>query len=66
MTFDDFTEWQRKLRYEYPGVEFEETCVRPRGINAVCAGVLVGRFYLDSEPPYGVLFEQARSCGGRN
>jgi hypothetical protein len=63
--FHDYYEWMRTLRFEYPSVEFERVETQPRGVNAVCEGVLVGRFYEERTLPYGVIFEQPRSCGGR-
>ncbi len=58
-------EWADCLEREYPGVCFEENSSRPAGINAVKAGVLVGRFYTGRQQPFGAVFDQARSCGGR-
>jgi hypothetical protein len=63
--FHDLAEWQHALRREFPGVRFEAAQTHPAGINAVCEGVLVGRFYEAHRPPYGVIFDQPRSCGGR-
>ncbi len=63
--YRDLAEWQRVLRREYPSVTFEYVDNHPRGVNAVCEGVLVGRFYESHVPPYGVIFDQPRSCGGR-
>ena len=64
MTYHDEQEWRRALRFEYPSVRFESVRTHPPGVNAVCEGVLVGRFYTAAQPPYGVRFEQPRSCGG--
>ena len=64
-TFNDQREWQAALRREYPSVQFEDANTHPPGVNAVCEGVLVGRFYSSANPPYGVLYDQPRSCGGR-
>lgn len=63
-TFATLASWQDKLRYEYPGVDFQQTD-HPTGVNAVCAGVLVGRYFVERQPPYGVIYEQARSCNGK-
>jgi hypothetical protein len=63
--FGELSEWQRTLRHEYADVRFENVDTQPAGINAVCEGVLVGRFYSTAAPPYGVIFDQPRSCGGR-
>ncbi len=63
---DDRSEWQRFLSSEYPGVVFSESDAHPPGINAVTAGVLVGRYYSARTPPYGVVFDQPRSCGGKS
>ena len=64
-TFSDQREWQATLRREYPTVRFEDATTHPPGVNAMCEGVLVGRFYTAATAPYGVLFDQLRSCGGR-
>jgi hypothetical protein len=58
-------DWEANLRREYPGVAFVETRDQPPGVNAVAAGVLVGRWYSVHQPPYGAVFDQPRSCGGR-
>lgn len=63
-TFDTLAEWQRKLRFEYPSVRFDATD-HPPGVNAVCESILVGRFFADRTPPYGVIYAQPRSCGGK-
>lgn len=63
-TYDSLARWQQKLRFEYPGVTFEATD-HPPGVNAVCEGVLVGRFFADRHPPCGVVYAQPRSCGGK-
>ncbi len=57
--------WEEFLRREYPGVSFLQNNAHPRGIDAVAASVLVGRFYSSRNPPYGVIFDQPRSCGGK-
>lgn len=62
--FSDKGAWQRQLRFDFPSVRFESTD-NPRGTNAVCEGILVGRFFEDHAPPYGVLYGQPRSCGGK-
>jgi hypothetical protein len=59
------SEWQRKLRFEYPGVTFEPT-ENPPGVNAVCENILVGRFLADRDPPHGVVYAQPRSCSGKS
>jgi hypothetical protein len=59
-------EWMARLEHEYPGVRFVETSNRLAGLNAVTAGVLVGRYHKQRTPAYGVVFDQPRSCGGRN
>ena len=64
MTYDDLAAWQRKLRFEYSSVRFEQTEVPP-GVNAVCEGVLVGRFFAERSPPFGVVYAQPRGCGGK-
>ena len=64
-TFSDQREWQATPRREYPTVRFEDATTHPPGVTAVCEGVLVGRFYTAATAPYGVLFDQPRSCGGR-
>lgn len=58
-------DWEARLRREYPGVAFAESGGHPPGVNAVIAGVLVGRYYEAKQPPYGVVFDQPRSCGGK-
>ncbi|MBI1394451.1 MAG: hypothetical protein GC151_00610 [Betaproteobacteria bacterium] len=63
-TYSSLSSWQDKLRFEYPEVHFENT-EHPEGVNAVCEGVLVGRFFRQKDPSYGVVYEQTRSCGGR-
>ena len=60
------SDWETNLRREYPGVTFADGEGRPQGINATAAGVLVGRFYSGQTPPYGVIFDQARSCSGKS
>jgi len=62
---DDLSEWKRKLRAEYVNVRFESTD-HPAGINAICENVLVGRFFADRSSPYGVVYAQPRSCGGKS
>ncbi len=59
-------EWTAFLEREYPGVQFRESDGHPRGLNAVAAGVLVGRFHAHRSPAFGVVYDQPRSCGGRN
>ena len=56
--------WQQAVRREYPAVRFETT-ERPAGVNAVCEGVLVGRYFSERDRPYGVIYAQPRSCGGK-
>jgi hypothetical protein len=63
-TCANLSDWQRKLRFEYAGVRFEST-EHPPGVNAVCENVLVGRYFADRNPPYGVIYAQPRSCGGK-
>jgi hypothetical protein len=58
--------WNECLEREYPGVLFEEDDRHPPGVNAVKSGVLVGRFYSGRDQPFGLVFDQPRSCGGRN
>ncbi|MGH8678347.1 MAG: hypothetical protein ACREUQ_08370 [Burkholderiales bacterium] len=58
-------DWENFLRREYPGVTFRADETHPQGINAVSAGVLVGRFFVGRNPQYGVVFDQPRSCGGK-
>jgi hypothetical protein len=65
MIYSDEAEWRRALRHDFPSVRFEDVSTHPPGVNALCEDVLVGRFYTHSTPPYGVLFDQPRSCGGR-
>jgi hypothetical protein len=62
---DHLSEWKRKLRSEYVNVRFEPT-ENPAGVNAICENVLVGRFFADRSSPYGVVYAQPRSCGGKN
>lgn len=64
MTYSDLGVWRQKLRFEYPSVRFEQTDA-PSGINALCEGVLVGRFFAERDPPFGVVYAQPRSCGGK-
>jgi hypothetical protein len=59
-------QWNEHLKQEYPGVHFVENGGHPPGINAITGGVLVGRFFSARTPPFGVVFNQPRSCGGRN
>jgi len=63
---DDRSQWQAFLSREYPGVTFSDNDGHPSGINAIAAGVLVGRYYTARTPPYGVVFDQPRSCGGKS
>jgi hypothetical protein len=58
--------WAELLEREYPGVLFQHTESHPPGLNAVSAGVLVGRYHSERDPAYGVVYTQARSCGGRS
>ena len=58
-------DWRQLLEREYPGVRFEASASHPSGLNAVAAGVLVGRYHSAREPAYGVIFTQARSCSGK-
>lgn len=62
---DSRAKWESHLRREYPGVAFAADASHPPGVNAVAAGVLVGRYYSTRSPAYGVIFDQPRSCGGR-
>lgn len=57
-------EWRARLRREYGDVRFEDTA-HPPGVNAVCDGVLVGRYFSDRDPPHGVIHAQPRSCGAK-
>ena len=59
-------EWTELLQREYPGVRFQHTAGHSPGLNAISAGVLVGRYHSERDPAYGVVFAQPRSCGGRN
>ena len=63
-SYDNLSEWQRKLRFEYARVRFEATD-HPPGVNAVCENILVGRFFADRIPPCGVIYAQPRGCGGK-
>jgi hypothetical protein len=63
---NDRAEWQAFLSREYPGVVFRESDANPPGVNAMTAGVLVGRFYTTRNRPFGVVFDQPRSCGGKS
>ena len=58
-------DWRQLLEREYPGVRFEASSSYPPGLNAVAAGVLVGRFLSARKPAYGVIFTQSRSCSGK-
>ena len=62
---DSLEQWTELLQREYPGVRFDHTDNHPPGINAVTAGVLVGRYHTGRKPPFGVVYNQPRSCGGR-
>jgi hypothetical protein len=62
---DALGDWEAQLRREHPGVALTESDRHPPGIDAVTGGVLVGRYYSMRQPPYGVIFDQPRSCGGR-
>lgn len=62
---DSQAEWESYLRREYPGVAFADDQRNPPGVNAVAAGVMVGRFYTSRSPAYGVIFDQPRSCSGK-
>lgn len=64
--FSSLNEWTARLVHEYPGVSFMESNGHPPGVNAVTAGVLVGRFFPGRKPAYGIMFNQPRSCDGRN
>jgi hypothetical protein len=59
-------DWTTFLKREYPGVRFQYTEGHPPGLNAMSAGVLVGRYHSRRNPAFGVIFDQPRSCGGRN
>ncbi len=59
-------QWNEHIKQEYPGVRFDENGGHPPGINAITGGVLVGRFFTGRTPSFGVVFNQPRSCGGRN
>jgi hypothetical protein len=63
---EDRAHWEALLSREYPGVSFSVDDSTPAGINAVTEGVLVGRYFLARTPSYGVMFDQPRSCGGKN
>ena len=63
---DSLEEWKTFLEREYPGVCFDYTSSEPVGLNAVAAGVLVGRYHSARTPSFGVIFDQPRSCAGRN
>ncbi|MFO1320852.1 MAG: hypothetical protein U1F52_14650 [Burkholderiales bacterium] len=63
-TFATMHDWQDKVRYEYPDADFQST-TNPEGINAVCEGVLVGRYFVRQQPPYGVIYANSRSCGAK-
>lgn len=62
----DRADWQAFLEREYPGVRFSEEEGTPPGVNAIIEGVLVGRYFTARTPPYGVVFDQPRSCGGKS
>ena len=62
---DSLEEWTELLQREYPSVQFDRTKSHPPGINAVTAGVLVGRYHSQRDPAFGVIYDQPRSCGGR-
>ena len=62
---ESLEEWTDLLKSEYPGVHFDHTDGHPPGINAVTAGVLVGRYHTARTPAFGVVYDQPRSCGGR-
>ena len=51
---DSLEEWTELLQREYPDVRFDRTDSHPPGINAVTAGVLVGRYHTERKPGYGV------------
>jgi len=63
---ESLEEWKTFLEREYPGVRFAYTSSGPGGLNAITAGVLVGRYHSARIPSFGVIFDQSRSCGGRN
>ncbi|MGD2138851.1 MAG: hypothetical protein PVH25_00530 [Burkholderiales bacterium] len=64
--FHSLEEWTETLSREYPGVQFQPSEKHPKGLNAITAGVLVGRYHSERNPAFGVVFDQPRSCGGRN
>jgi len=47
-------------------VRFDYISRAPAGLNAIIEGVLVGRYHSARSPSFGVIFDQPRSCGGRN
>jgi hypothetical protein len=51
---DSLEVWTELLQREYPGVRFDHTDNHPLGINAVTAGVLVGRYHSQRDPSFGV------------
>jgi hypothetical protein len=51
---DSLEVWTELLQREYPGVRFDHTDNHPLGINAVTAGVLVGRYRSQRDPSFGV------------
>jgi hypothetical protein len=59
-------EWTAYLERAYPGVRINRTKSHPPGLNAVAAGILVGRYHSQRDPAFGVVYDQPRSCGGRN
>ena len=63
---DSLEEWTGFLEHEYPDVLFEPTAGHPPGLNAVVSGVLIGRYHSHRDPAFGVVYDQPRSCGGRN
>jgi len=63
---DSLEEWKAFLKREYPGVRFDYISRAPAGLNAIIEGVLVGRYHSARSPSFGVIFDQPRSCGGRN
>lgn len=64
MTYVDLGSWQRRLRFEYPSVRFEQSAA-PAGVRAICEGALVGRYFAERVPPVGVVYPRPRSSGGQ-
>ena len=63
---DSRNDWEAHLRRDFSGVAFADDNGNPPGVNAVAAGVMVGRFYSSRSPAYGVIFDQPRSCSGKS